>query len=161
MRSFALYLVLTLTACAADDGGDVDARGSGPDAATSDAIALDGSLGNGVLCARANQTCSGATPECCDVESGTDTCIAQSGACAGDRLECDGPEDCGQGQECCLFEGQGSRCLDEGICGTTGSISNEMCHVREDCDLNETCCASAPAPDVDLYPTCLVGACPQ
>lgn len=158
MRPLALLAVLACAACAADDEDVIDPPRI--DAPTVDA-AIDAAIGNGVLCARADQSCTGATPECCDLMTGTDTCIAQAGTCAGDRLECDGPEDCPVLQECCLFDGQGSRCIDAGICGTTGAISNEMCHVIADCDQGEMCCGTAPGPALDLYAICSNGPCPQ
>jgi len=161
MRVALVGLCFVLSACAADDERSIDAPSSGSDAATGDAIVLDARIGNGVLCARADQSCVDPTPECCDVASGLDTCIAQAGSCAGDRLECDGPEDCPAGEECCLFDGQGARCFDTGICGTTGSISNTMCHVEGDCDANENCCGTAPGPAIDLYSICSMDPCPQ
>jgi hypothetical protein len=166
MRTTALLLVLLLTSCAADES-PIDAPTSAADAPSGDGASTDGgaidgaTTGNGVVCARADQSCTGAMPECCDLMTGTDTCIAPSGPCAGERLECDGPEDCAQGEECCLFDGQGSRCLDEGICGTTGSISSTMCHVVAHCDQGELCCGTAPGPAVDLYGICSSGPCPQ
>ena len=162
LTKLILVGAVAIAACAAPDERMVDAPGSGGDAAASGDGGIDGAAnGNGVLCARADQSCVAPTPQCCDLATGIDTCIAANGACAGDRLECDGPEDCFVGQECCLFDGQGSRCLDEGICGTTGSISNEMCHVQGDCDLNEMCCGTAPGPAIDLYSVCTQGPCPQ
>lgn len=99
---------------------------------------------------------------CCDSFNSADKCIAVNDQCNGNTMACDGPEDCPSTQECCMFEGQGSRCLDTGICGTTGSISNEMCHIDMDCDAGEVCCGRSPGPVVDLYYTCRIGnACPQ
>lgn len=171
MRVALVGLVLfVLSACASDDERATDAPASNIDAASGDGGAIDASgdggvdaatRGDGVLCARQDQSCVDPTPECCDVTTGTDMCIAANGTCAGDRLACDGPEDCPLAQECCLYEGQGSRCIDEGICGTTSSISAEMCHVMTDCDQNEMCCGTAPGPALDLYSVCRTGPCPQ
>ncbi|MBZ0230722.1 MAG: hypothetical protein K8M05_00100 [Deltaproteobacteria bacterium] len=170
MRVALVGVVLVLTACVADDERIPDARSPGDDAsaldASTDAAASDGAIdgarsGDGVVCARADQACVEPTPECCDVMTGTDTCVATTEACAGDRLECDGPEDCAVGDECCLFQGQGSRCIQAGVCGTTGAISNEMCHAPTDCAQGEMCCGTAPGPQVDLYAICTMGPCPQ
>lgn len=163
MRLAMVGLLVTLVACVAADERAVDAPPSGIDAVFGfDALGIDASsTGDGVRCARADQACTGATPECCDLMTGTDMCIAPSGTCAGDRLECDGPEDCPTGDECCLFAGQGSRCIQAGVCGTTGSISNTMCHVMNDCGQGELCCGTAAGPAVDLYAICTQGPCPQ
>jgi hypothetical protein len=163
VRALAILALLVCASCANDEPLPVDAPGSGTTdaAATSDGGADATTNGNGVLCAREDQSCVAPTPECCDVTSGTDTCVGTNDPCSGDRLECDGPEDCPASQECCLFDGQGSRCLDTGICGTTGSISNEMCHVAGDCDANENCCGTAPGPALDLYSICTTSPCPQ
>lgn len=159
------FAALALTACAADDEQRPDAPASGDDAAATDAssdgLTPDGATAGGVVCARLDQTCVAPTPECCDLPTGTDTCIGTNDACAGERLECDGPEDCPVGDECCLFQGQGSRCIQAGVCGTTGSISNEMCHEHTDCEQGELCCGTAPGPQVDLYAVCATGPCPQ
>lgn len=161
VRWLAILVSLVCASCANDERLPVDAPGGSTDAAVAGDASDAAASGNGVLCARADQSCVAPTPECCDVASGTDTCVATNATCAGDRLECDGPEDCPPNQECCLFEGQGSRCLDTGTCGTTGSISNAMCHVPGDCDANENCCGTAPGPALDLYAICTMNPCPQ
>lgn len=170
MRVALVGLVFMLEACASDDERTTDAASTidgaaddgGTDAPESGDGGIDGATrGDGVLCARQDQACVDPRPECCDVATGTDTCVAMNGTCAGERLECDGPEDCPVAQECCLFDGQGSRCIDTGVCGTTGPIANEMCHVVGDCDQNEMCCGTAPGPALDLYSVCRTGPCPQ
>ncbi len=177
MRRWMLALTLMLAiACGSSDEHLADATSSSDATADDDAPAADASGGDatpidagrdgaigttGVLCARADQACTEPTPICCDVSPGLDTCIASGGACSGERLACDGPEDCPFGDECCLFQGQGSRCIPSGVCGTTGAISNEMCHVQDDCAPGLTCCGTAPGPALDLYAICTPAGCPQ
>jgi hypothetical protein len=135
------------------------------DAATSDAIG-DGATGdviagNGVACGDAGSTtCSIPDQVCCDLTTGTDQCIAAGSSCAGTSLACDGPEDCPLLQECCLFPDR-SQCMDDGICGTTGVITEVMCHVDGDCATGLSCCGTAPGPLVDVYGVCRAGGCPQ
>jgi len=147
-------LAVCAVACESSNGGPSthDASGDGTGSGTH----------NGVACGDVMTACTSPQPVCCDVMSGADTCIAENGTCAGRPLACDGPEDCPSTQECCLYDDR-SRCLDTGICGTTGAITEVMCHVDGDCDsaAGEHCCGTAPGPVADVYGVCRVGGCPQ
>lgn len=163
----AAVLFAVLAACdgederilASTDAPAVDASdgidGPGPDAPT------DGAGGAGVVCGVETVTCPVPAQACCDIAGSGDTCIASGGTCRGIPMQCDGPEDCGAAEECCFFDGSRAICLGEGTCGTTGSSSNEMCHVEADCDTGESCCGTAPGPQIDLYSICTTGPCPQ
>jgi hypothetical protein len=149
----AIVVVTLVASCGEDESTpQIDAPASTIDAAAG---------GGGVVCEIETTSCPLPAQVCCDVDSGPDTCIASGTACAGRPLACDGPEDC-SGQECCLFDDR-SECLDTGICGTTGVISEVMCHRDTDCDTaaGESCCGISPGPVVDLYSVCRIGGCPQ
>ncbi len=156
-----------LAACGGNDEVlPADARGDAPDLFDAPVDApTDGFWDAGpdlVLCTELGAHCVLPEQACCDVASGENMCIPQGGNCAGVPMMCDGPEDCPEAQECCLFEGQNARCLDDGICGTTGSISDVMCHVPADCPVGlDSCCGTAPGPAIDLYFVCRSGGCPQ
>lgn len=123
--------------------------------------APDGLLAETVVCGTEANVCIVPAQSCCDVAGNGDTCINTGGACSGIPMACDGPEDCGATEECCFFDGSRSMCVRTDVCGTTGSISNEMCHVMADCDSGEFCCGTAPGPQLDLYAICTTGPCPQ
>src|SRR5262245_26496610 len=107
-----------------------------PDApSTGDAPPSDASANAGeIACGTTATTCTIPGQVCCDNDQGPDQCIPTMDACNGRRLACDGPEDCPSPQECCLFA-ERSQCMTNGICGTTGVISEVMCHVDSDCDV--------------------------
>jgi len=129
-----------------------DALGDGGD---------DANRNGGVACGDGTTTCPIPDQVCCDT-TGVDQCVATGGGCAGSSLACDGPEDCPMVQECCLFPDH-SQCLDDGICGTTGVITEVMCHGDADCDMaaGQHCCGTAPGPASDVYGVCRAGGCPQ
>ena len=152
-----------LVALVGCDNTDVHpANDARPSDARSDGTRLDSGANAGVACGDLATACPIPAQICCDLTSGQDTCIASSGVCAERRLECDGPEDCSATQECCLWSDR-SECMDIGICGTTGSITEVMCHLDQDCDTGagESCCGTAPGPVADVYGVCRIGACPQ
>jgi hypothetical protein len=166
MKRFA-WLAVLCAACGGDDEQvPVDAP-VGDGAVVVDAPAVDaataGAAPSGLVCEMADQFCTIPSQICCVVEPGTDTCMPSGSAgCNGQPYECDGPEDCGPGTECCLFEGQGARCTQTGVCGTTGVISELMCHVPGDCPVGApNCCGTAPGPLLDLYSVCRASGCPQ
>jgi hypothetical protein len=107
----------------------------------------------------ATDSCSGPDEVCCDRFSAPDTCEPSFQACDGLPMTCDGPEDCGVFQDCCLFEGQGSRCVDDNFCGFTGAISNPMCHTAADCvSFGSFCC---PNPANPAWMICSFSTCPS
>ena len=138
-----------------DDAAVIDAGVDGPPA-----IDASPDAAPGVLCERVDQECPVPAQVCCDQEPGPDTCIDMGTTCNGVPLACDGPEDCPTGEECCLFDGQDSRCLTAGVCGTTGALSEPMCHGDDDCANGFSCCGLTPGPQIDLYSVCRAGACP-
>jgi len=96
------------------------------------------------------------------------TCTPDPRECArtdqGDAViyECDGPEDCANGQACCLVPGKtviGAVCVPRQEC--TGSFphprygktvaAKKVCHANIDCDVSEMC---APAGDSTGILTC-------
>jgi hypothetical protein len=71
-------------------------------------------------------------------------------------VACDGPEDCGTGQHCCMSMGPP---LNPGC--TSGSCSNgfALCHSTADCVAGENCCVTTTF-GYD-YGLCTSGACPR
>jgi hypothetical protein len=167
MRARVLMLVLlAAAACSESDNspaGPIDARrDDGPvDAPPIDAP-RDASTENGVPCESDAQVCDLPAQTCC-LNAGADFCVGVGGPpCPGTTLQCDGPEDCGQFEDCCFFEGQGSRCVQDGFCGFTGAISEPMCHTVEDCFQTPfpSCCPSVMVTLPPLYRTCNFQSCP-
>jgi len=79
------------------------------------------------------------TPEiCCVTESPpTQECMTPS-MCSGDFLAmCDGPEDCGDGGECCMPTGG----ISSSWCSTDGCMVT-ACHNADDCPDADHCCDS-------------------
>jgi len=79
-----------------------------------------------------DSSCSLDDSVCC-VGLGGSSCKAECGfleAPAG----CDGPEDCGQGQECCVGFPSGARCLD-----ACGGQDQSLCHDDGDCEGPDSC----------------------
>lgn len=165
-RIIVTFVFVAVVGCGGNDESvPADARGDAAADAATDGPGVDAPVdasGAGVVCDMPGQECSLPAQACCDVNAGTDMCIQQGGNCSGVPMMCDGPEDCPAAQECCLFEGQNARCLDDGICGTTGSISDVMCHTPADCPVGlDSCCGTAAGPVLDLYFVCRSGPCPQ
>lgn len=178
MRMLAVVVIALVAACGGTDEVVVDAP-AGDDAPADDGAALDSAIDavagdgatdsrrdgandpDGVLCERPDQSCPVPQQVCCDVDGNVDMCVGVTAPCSGRPLACDGPEDCGPGTECCLFT-DGSRCTQTGVCGTTGAISEVMCHVAAHCSVTvPNCCGTAPGPALDLYSVCRSGPCPQ
>ena len=165
MRHVWLALAVLAACGGADEQLPIDGPQDAPVDGAGDGPSVDAptdAAGQGVVCDQPGQECALPGQACCDLSGGADVCIAQGGPCDGVPMMCDGPEDCPAAQECCLFDGQNARCLDDGICGTTGSISDVMCHTPADCPAGlVACCGTAPGPLLDLYFVCRSGACPQ
>jgi hypothetical protein len=151
-------LIILLVAC---KGHETAPPPDVPHDMTSDTPGDGSTMYTGIACGtETDPPCSIPAEVCCDVSIGMDKCVA-AGSCNERSLACDGPEDC-PGQECCLFSDR-SQCLDTGICGTTGVLSEVMCHGDGDCDMaaGEHCCGLSPGPVADVYGVCRAGGCPQ
>lgn len=87
------------------------------------------------------------SPQVCCVSLSGQTCTAASG-CSGSFSaagHCDGREDCGAGQACCVHFGMfdpnnGAFCRDGGC----PSGDNELCHTSADCTGGATCVRCSP-----------------
>lgn len=159
-----LAVLLALAACGGSDDGGPDARTDaarfdGPVDAPAIDAPYDASTANGVGCAP-DVICTVPSQACC-MTPGADTCIAAGGMCEGAPLACDGPEDCGAGQDCCWFEGQGARCTSANQCGFTGAQSEPMCHVDADCsEPFPNCCPPVGSSLTYFYSVCRGIPCP-
>ncbi len=147
---FALWLLMAVSwmgACASGSAGNddaiVDTDGDGlPDPAVPDA--------NGVSCPnplRPAKTlqCEGETPVCClgGALGITPRCAATLGACGQDsRLACDGANDCGDGQACCIFEqGGGQKTTLVGQCKDRCTLlEKQSCNGAGTCKGDKLCC---------------------
>src|SRR5687768_573691 len=110
---WALIAIVVVTACGDDKGvSSIDAPAIDVDAAI-DAPTTT----NTVACGDSTTSCAAPGQYCCDMAGGTDTCMpSPPNGCTGNAMQCDGSEDCPAQMECCLFAGQGSRCIQTGIC---------------------------------------------
>lgn len=87
-------------------------------------------------------TCEGFTPECCVYAFMTFACLP-AGTCTEIELDCDGPEDCDVGDQCC-FDGQDAACSNG-----CGGGEDTLCHTDGDCP-GDSCQPSQDFP----YPSC-------
>jgi hypothetical protein len=116
----------------------VDAPGGG-DGATIDAAQTRPDAAMGVDCS--GDTCT-PSQECCVRGLGEMASCVNQGNCMGAVIECDGPEDCSGGDDCCLSStgptSGGSAC-------TSGTCQREICHSPADCTSpTDMCCALGP-----------------
>ena len=150
MRSFVLLSSLVIVAC----GGGAT-KGGGPDAAV-DAHAIvivDGGPDYaGVACGLTpTTTCRGGDPDCC-ASNASDTCVASTAVCNGERMQCDGPEDCAANEDCCFISTHGAACTERGMCGNGDLV---MCHPGEStCGAGLMCCDIGPGPTTSPYGVC-------
>jgi hypothetical protein len=109
------------------DAGIDSPRGSGtPDAA----IDARGG-GSGLTCGSA--TCP-AGDTCC-VGSGSSSCIGSGTTCTGLTFACDGPGDCGSGQDCCYTpQTMGT------TCETGNTCAIKACNGSADCGAPQSLC---------------------
>lgn len=105
---------------AIDATSDVDA--ALPDAAPGDQVTC-----GGVLCDPFNR--------CCVAPGPIYECIGSVDSCAGEYVDCDGPEDCPGDAVCCSTNVGGAHC--QTSCDDTPTV----CHVRGDCPNGQQCCA--------------------
>jgi hypothetical protein len=153
-----------------DAGGDEDAAAGDDDAAAASAGGGQGGLAKDDPDTLGNDTseatsctgtdeCNYETHQCCvwgqndaeckplDEECGSGGLL---GLIAGTPTACDGPEDCGKGDVCCVhvsIDGATSACEPEseigeqgGRCPATGLIGDwELCHTDADCDSSKLC----------------------
>jgi len=137
-------------------GADAGPGGGGTDAGPGGG-GMDAGPGGGMrhrgLRSRAGYVGCGEGPSCMSPQV---CCVGLSGAmctgsdgCGGSLSAagtCDGPEDCGSGQSCCVHFGMfdpmnGAFCRDGGSCP---SGDNQLCHSSADCAGGETCVACSP-----------------
>ncbi len=102
-----------------------------------------------VTCTDAVDACSLATQNCCVKAYDAKKVSCNEGtACDGlASAACDGPEDCGGGQVCCIsvtLKGAGAdidhRCVSDATQCSGGLITNSvMCHTDDDCESPKAC----------------------
>jgi hypothetical protein len=109
----------------------------------------DAGVGNGEAAAAPKPriaACSAGCPadrsDCCADKNGAGTCAAPDEGCAdhSTHLLCDGPEDCGPGEACCIverpFQQDDAECRPRDKCGSARVL---FCASDADCDADETC----------------------
>jgi hypothetical protein len=155
-------LIFTMFAVAAC-GGNTSAPAA--DASVDGAVVFDARMGvdaqsfAGVECGLApTATCLAPDGVCC-VASGGDKCVAPQTLCNGERVQCDGAEDCRSGEVCCWLQGHGSLCTQAGMCGGGDEV---MCHPGgpPTCGGSMHCCDLGGGPVTSVYGVCSAGPCP-
>lgn len=132
--------------------GDVAAGDAHVDRTTSieggfdfDALALDGTIGSyegvaedGVVCGEAG-LCP-AQQMCCLAMGPSFSC---GNPCEGAVVEltCDGPEDCGEGEECCVTPYLNTYCAGSGLCYQDNPNNVLICGTDGDCRGGFVCCS--------------------
>lgn len=159
--SRAILVAILLVACGgnpsapAPPDAPVDAAGTvRPDGGpTPDAPQFEG-----VACDVPANACVAPDGVCC-TGAGNDRCLAPQGLCGGERMQCDGPEDCGSGNVCCYIQGHGALCTPAGMCAAGDDV---MCHRLgpPSCPGALHCCDLRGGPLGNPYGVCLSGGCP-
>ena len=96
-------------------------------------------------------TCDQSTSVCCVGEFDADSVVCVQGfSCgdAGNAAACDGPEDCRDGEKCCVDTVEGTNKCVRDEC-KTGQL--QMCHTAEDCAIGDFC---DPAPEFTWWGYC-------
>ena len=106
-------------------GGGTDAAIDSPGGSGTPDAAIDArGAGSGLTCGSA--TCN--TGDVCCAGSGGQMCIGSGSSCQGLTFACDGPGDCGSGQDCCYSaQAMGT------TCETAGTCSIKACNGSADC----------------------------
>jgi len=124
-----------------DDGGPSvvadDPATPGNDSPT--AVSCGGAEGSEIVCSLATHSCC-VTGFAADAASCLDGTTCAQGT--GNRTECDGPEDCGEGFACCVNITAGTSACAQGACPLL-SIA-KMCHTDADCDASKVCTRGDP-----------------
>jgi hypothetical protein len=106
-------------------GSGTDAAIDSPGSGTPDAAIDARGAGSGLTCGSA--TC--ATGDvCCVGSAGASSCIGSGSSCTGFTFVCDGPGDCGSGQDCCFSVAAGGT-----SCETGGTCAIKACNGSADC----------------------------
>ena len=157
------FFAVSIAACGDDDGGDddgtpidaaeidtpldIDAPDGTIDADTSDTPGNNTDAAIGTVCGTA--TCTTAQ-ECC-VQGQGRTCVA-SGTCQGVNFDCDGTEDCSNGDVCCYGGGGngGTSCVAAASCPapTCGSATDCPTQGQQCCMVGQihVCAMQCPGP---------------
>jgi hypothetical protein len=140
-------------------GGGSATGGTGGAAGASGTGGAGGTTGtgpSGIRCG--NAVCSAGLQVCCvSLSSAALDCTppAECTNMGGLAVSCDGPEDCGAGQHCCMPSGA----LMQTTCTSGSCLAGlAMCHSSADCAPAETCCSITLSNYT--YGTCATGACP-
>ncbi len=130
-------------------GTDAGSTTGGADAGatTGDIASTPGNDSNtAVACSETVPSCDLKTSSCCATGAfpGLKFACSAGTTCAagGTRAPCDGKEDCGGGQICCLnvdlLSGTAKQgCVGAGKC--TGAIAQQLCHTDAECDAGKMC----------------------
>ncbi|HTJ47416.1 MAG TPA: hypothetical protein VL463_35195 [Kofleriaceae bacterium] len=152
-RAF-LVTIFAVAAC----GGTTSAPGAdaGPADARPRADAgpmVDAAPFTGVACDVPDNACVDPSSVCC-TGAGSDRCAAPEALCSGDRMQCDGSEDCKGNEVCCFIKGHGSMCTQPDMCAAGDQI---MCHRvgGPPCPNGLQCCDVNGGP----YGVCQSGGC--
>jgi hypothetical protein len=143
MKASFILLGLAAASCnrAPLSGAETDLAGPG----TFDSGALDllaspaadsGAFARGVTCG--STSCDTTRGNVC-CETFPPMCTAMPCPRGVQTTGCDGPEDCANGQVCCLLVAPifGSACVAD--CQSTGDQRGRICHTRDDCPPNQQC----------------------
>jgi len=129
-----------------DDGGAMIPT---PSDCTNDPATPGNECVGAVTCTLGVESCSLTTQNCCVKDYDPDAASCNEGtACDGlASAACDGPEDCGGGQTCCISitpTGLSSadikhRCVADTTQCTGGIFNSILCHTADDCEAGKDC----------------------
>lgn len=118
---------------AAPDGGEAQAS----DGSASTSTASPGIPRAPLECD--GHSCTGSTPHCCRKPNARASCVGVDEPCAGARITCDGPGDCGSGEVCCaLAVTNVAQCVLAAGCSAVGRV---MCNSDSECEASQRCTA--------------------
>jgi hypothetical protein len=163
-----LVVCVVSIACGCSSSGTDSSNGdAASDSHVLDVTPLDTPLSDAnapdhVKCGRTD-VCDLSVSDCC-ARTGGGVCIPSGGDCDGFRITCDGPEDCGATQVCCVTAGPAPTniaCVAAEACVNETGVANRACHVDADCtgDARGPHCCFSGFGGV-LVGTCEASTCP-
>jgi hypothetical protein len=105
--------------------------------------------GYGVPCG--STTCASYYEECCQTgvssvsSPGTQACVPRAAGCAGNNIQCDGPEDCVAGTRCVVSNGNGGYVVPPSAYCSGSALGYTVCHTPADCPVDAPYCVTNPS----------------